>query len=129
MTGTGAESLTVGAGAAGAARSTGLGVPGLEVGVDVDVADPERPAHAHGGELARLDQAVDRHRRDAHELGDLLHGQEAGLGERLRHRTTLLRTALMSLPALPRRGWHPTWWGRPPRRSESDRLRRVTAVV
>ena len=55
----------------------GLGVPGGEIGVDVDVTDAKRPPHAHRWQVPRLDQPIHGHRRDTHEIGHFLHRQEA----------------------------------------------------
>ena len=67
------------------AVSAGLRVAGSQVRVDVDVAHPERPSDAHRGQFARFDDAIDRHGRDSHQIGDFLHCQEPRRGERLRH--------------------------------------------
>src|SRR6266480_6873574 len=66
-------------------RLSGLRVPRLQIGVDVDVAHPERAPDANRRQVPRLDQAVDRHGGHPHQLGDFLHCQEARFGERLRH--------------------------------------------
>ena len=41
----------------------------------------ERTSHAHCGQFARFDDAIDRHGRHAHEIGDFLNCQEPRRGE------------------------------------------------
>ena len=69
------------AGAAPVRESAGLCVARTEVGVYVDVAHPERPPHAHRRQLARFDDAVDRHGRYPHQIRDFLNCQESRRGE------------------------------------------------
>src|SRR5687768_17144135 len=57
-------------------RLAGVAEAGLQVGVDVVFADAERLADAGRPQVARLDQAVDRHRRDPKLVGDLVGRQE-----------------------------------------------------
>jgi hypothetical protein len=65
-------------------------VPRRQIGVHVGVPDPERPADANRRQVARLDQAVDRHRRHPQQLRHFLNRQEACFRKGLRHATTPL---------------------------------------
>ena len=58
-----------------------LGLGAAHQRIDVDVAYAERAPHAYRGQLARLDDAIDRHGRHAHEIRDFLHCQESRRGE------------------------------------------------
>ena len=75
-----------------AAGLAGLGVPRLEIPVDVDVPHPERAPNPHRGKVAGPDEPVDRHRRNPHELRDFLNCQKARFLERLRHAFTPIST-------------------------------------
>src|SRR5437764_7683667 len=54
-------------------------VPAGQIAVDVVLPHPVRLAHPHRRHVARLDQPVDGHGRDAHELRHFGHGQKPGL--------------------------------------------------
>ena len=66
-------------------RSAGLGVTRRQVGVDVDLGNPEGSTHAHRWKFAGLDQPVNGHRRNSHQCGDLLNRQEARLTQPIGH--------------------------------------------
>ena len=66
---------------AGPALSAGLRVAGSQIRVDVDVAHAERASDADCGQFARFDDAIDRHGRHSHEIGDFLNCQESRRGE------------------------------------------------
>src|SRR5438270_6688249 len=54
-------------------------VPAGQVAVDVVLPHPIRLAHTHRRHVARLDQPVHGHGRDAHQLRHFGHGQKPGL--------------------------------------------------
>src|SRR3954451_21024010 len=69
-------------GGRGGPCSGDVGVGVAQVLVHGALGDPEGAAHADGGQLATVDEAVDGHLRDAHEGGDLGDGQERDGGTR-----------------------------------------------
>ena len=74
----------------GSARSRLVALPRLritrrEIGVDVALGDAERPTHAYCRQIAGLDQSVDGHRRNPHQVRHLLHRQEARLAQSMAH--------------------------------------------
>src|SRR5215218_1700587 len=62
---------------------SGLEEGALEVVVHSLLGHPEGPADPHRGQLTGVHQPVHRHLGDTHCRGDLCHGQELHLGERL----------------------------------------------
>src|SRR5688572_30912178 len=62
--------------------SPGLGIPGIQVSVDVLLADPVAAADAYGRQVPLVDESVDGHLGHTHQLGDLVHGHETSLTER-----------------------------------------------
>ena len=69
----------------------------LEETFEIRLEDPVALPDPERRELARADEPVDRHVRDAHHLGHLGHGEQPPRDARWRtgHQTPLLRVCLM----------------------------------
>src|SRR3712207_4047833 len=70
-----------------------VGVGVAEVVLDGALRDAERAAHADGGELAGVHEAVHGHLRDAHHRGDLGDGQEGDGGAGQDRKSTRLNSS------------------------------------
>src|SRR2546430_1338432 len=78
----------------------GLGVPAGEVAVDVVLPDPVGLADPNRGQVARLDQPVHGHRRDAQAARHLSCREGAGACMRLRHVASPLSACWQCTPLL-----------------------------